>query len=276
MRYSPFSPRWTIFGAAGSSRNSPGPLDGGAILTSVFAGARGFASGLFTTVLLLYFLLVSGDSFLRRLVEVLPRFSSKRQAVEIAQQIQSDISAYLVTITAMSAGVGAATAFVMWSTGVGDPVLWGTVAFFLNFVPILRSALRLGGISVRRPRDHRFAVAGAPPGCALRGHPSDGGRDIDPNAFGADDLPSIPFLSSCRWSSGPGCGVFPAQFCRRRSWRSSRSSATEFGRLRRWVTFSRGDWMSVRHSQALPALRGSTAGPLAKGVGWSVCTRGCG
>src|ERR1700722_18314759 len=101
------------FGTAGSQRSSPGPLDGGAILSSVFAGTRSFASGLFTTVLFLYFLLVSGDSFLRRLVEVLPRFASKRQAVDISQQIGRDISAYLLTITLMNALVGAATALVM-------------------------------------------------------------------------------------------------------------------------------------------------------------------
>jgi hypothetical protein len=46
---------------------------------------------------------VSGDIFLHRLVELLPRFISKRQVVEIAQQIESDISAYLVTITIMNA-----------------------------------------------------------------------------------------------------------------------------------------------------------------------------
>ena len=125
------------FGAAGPQRSSAGPLDGGAILSSVFAGTRSFASGLFATVMFLYFLFVSGDSFLRRLVEVLPRFASKRQAVDISQQIERDISAYLITITLMNALVGAATALVMWSTGVGDPVLWGTVAFILNFVPIL-------------------------------------------------------------------------------------------------------------------------------------------
>ena len=118
------------FRAAGPQPSSAGPLDGGAILSSVFAGTRSFASGLFTTVLFLYFLLVSSDRFLRRLVEVLPRFASKQQAVDISQQIESDISAYLLTITMMNALVGAATALVMWATGVGDPVLWGTVAFF--------------------------------------------------------------------------------------------------------------------------------------------------
>jgi hypothetical protein len=35
------------------------------------------------------------------------------------------------------AAIVSATALVMWSTGVGDPVLWGTVAFILNYVPIL-------------------------------------------------------------------------------------------------------------------------------------------
>ncbi len=128
------------FGAAGPQRSAPGPLDGGAILASLFAGTRSFAGGLFTTVMFLYFLLVAGDSFLRRLVEVLPRFASKRQAVDISQQIGRDISAYLLTITLMNALVGAATALVMWSTGVGDPVLWGTVAFILNYVPILGPA----------------------------------------------------------------------------------------------------------------------------------------
>ena len=128
------------FGAAGPQQSSAGPFDGGAILSSVFAGTRSFASGLFTTVLFLYFLLVSGDSFLRRFVELLPRFKSKRQAVDISQQIGRDISAYLLTITLMNALVGAATAVVMWSTGVGDPVLWGTVAFILNYVPILGPA----------------------------------------------------------------------------------------------------------------------------------------
>jgi hypothetical protein len=39
---------------------------------------------------------VSGDTFLRRLVEILPSFSNKRQAVDISQQVESDISGYLV------------------------------------------------------------------------------------------------------------------------------------------------------------------------------------
>jgi predicted PurR-regulated permease PerM len=110
---------------------------GSTLLTTLFTGTRSFASGFSTTLLFLFFLLVAGEIFVKRLVEIMPRFSSKRQVVEIAQQIEMDISAYLVTITGMNAAVGMATAAVMWLTGVGDPVLWGTVAFLLNFVPII-------------------------------------------------------------------------------------------------------------------------------------------
>ena len=60
--------------------------------------------------------------------------------MEISQQIENDVSAYLVTITIMNVAVGIATALAMWLTGVGDPIFWGTVAFLLNYVPILGTA----------------------------------------------------------------------------------------------------------------------------------------
>jgi predicted PurR-regulated permease PerM len=126
----------------GAPRPSSLLLSGGAeLLTSLVSGARGFVGDFFTTVLFLYFLLLSGDTFLRRLVEILPRFSAKRQAVDISLQVEDDISAYLVTITIMNALVGLATAAAMQFTGVGDPILWGVVAFFLNFAPIIGPTL---------------------------------------------------------------------------------------------------------------------------------------
>ena len=123
----------------GQPAGAPAAVSAGSstLMTKLFTGTRNFASGFFTTILFLLFLLVSGDTFLRRLVEILPSFSNKRQAVDIFQQVESDISAYLVTITLMNAAVGIATAMVMWLTGIGDPILWGAVAFLLNFVPIL-------------------------------------------------------------------------------------------------------------------------------------------
>ena len=114
------------------------------ITGALFAGTRSALDGLFTTILVLYFLLVAGDIFLRRIVEILPTFSNKRQAVDISQQVQEDISAYLLTITAMNAAVGAATAAAMYLCGLGDPLLWGATAFLLNFIPILGPLFGVG------------------------------------------------------------------------------------------------------------------------------------
>ena len=99
---------------------------GSELLSGIVSSARGFVGDFFTTILFLYFLLLSGDTFLRRLVEILPRFSAKRQAVDISLQVEDDISAYLVTITIMNALVGLATAIAMQLTGVGDPILWAS------------------------------------------------------------------------------------------------------------------------------------------------------
>jgi predicted PurR-regulated permease PerM len=121
----------------GEPKPVPVTVQGSGLSDRLLSGTRSFASGLLETVLVLFFLLVSGDTFLRRLVEILPRFGDKRQAVDISQQIESDVSAYLFTITIMNLAVGVAIGTVMMFCGVGDPVLWGTVAFLLNYVPIL-------------------------------------------------------------------------------------------------------------------------------------------
>jgi predicted PurR-regulated permease PerM len=121
----------------GEPKPVPVAVQGSGLSNQLLSGTRSFTSGLLETMLVLFFLLVSGDTFLRRLVEILPRFKDKRQAVDISKQIESDVSAYLITITIMNLAVGVATGAVMAACGVGDPLLWGTVAFLLNYIPIL-------------------------------------------------------------------------------------------------------------------------------------------
>jgi len=115
----------------------PVKVEGTGLSERLFAGTRYFVSGLLETGLVLFFLLISGETFLRRLVEILPRFKNKRQAVDIANQIESDIAGYLMTITIMNVSVGVATGIAVAVAGLDDPLLWGTVAFLLNYVPIL-------------------------------------------------------------------------------------------------------------------------------------------
>jgi len=107
------------------------------VMGALFSGTTAAAGGLFTTLVVLFFLLVSGETFLRRFVEILPTFAEKRQAVEITLDIERNISAYLITVTLINLIVGVLTFCVMWATGVANPLLWGLIAFVVNFVPIL-------------------------------------------------------------------------------------------------------------------------------------------
>lgn len=125
----------------GAAATSPAP-SGSAVyaptlVDTLFTGTKALAAGFFTMLVVLVYLLVSGETFLRRFVEILPRFKDKRRAVEISMHIERDVSAYLMTITVINAVVGVATAGVMFLCGVESPLLWGVTAFLLNYVPIL-------------------------------------------------------------------------------------------------------------------------------------------
>ena len=86
---------------------------------------------------LLFFLLASGDMFLRKLVTVLPRFENKKLAVEISRQIEHDISRYLLIVTLINAVFGSAVGLSMYFIGLPNALLWGVMAGLLHFIPFL-------------------------------------------------------------------------------------------------------------------------------------------
>ena len=103
----------------------------------LFSGTRNFLTVTATILLLLFALLASGDHFLRRVVEGLPRFSDKKHAVEVARTVEHDISLYLVAITAINIVMGGLCTLVAWKAGLPDPLLWGVLAGLLNYIPYL-------------------------------------------------------------------------------------------------------------------------------------------
>ena len=96
-----------------------------------------FAIGAGTTLVLLYFMLAMGDKFLRRLVAALPDFRTKKQVVEITHQLQSDMSHYLLTVSAINVAFGAVVAVAMFAAGMPNALLWGVMAGILNYIPFL-------------------------------------------------------------------------------------------------------------------------------------------
>lgn len=93
--------------------------------------------GVATTLILLYFLLSSGDLFLQKLVKALPHRPDKRRAVEIVRQIEAQLSRYLFTVTCINLGLGTLVGMAMYLLGMPNPILWGAMAALLTFIPYL-------------------------------------------------------------------------------------------------------------------------------------------
>ncbi len=102
-------------------------------LTKRLAG--GIAAVMPVIVVLVYFLLSAGDSFLRKLISVIPTFKDKKRTVETIRSIERDISFYLVMMLLINAGLGLGVAVITAFLGIPDPLLWGTLAIILSFAP---------------------------------------------------------------------------------------------------------------------------------------------
>ena len=96
-----------------------------------------FIASAVLSLILLYFLLVYDQAFIAKLVKLLPTFSDKKTAVAIAHDIESQVSRYLFTITAINACLGVAVGTVVGLLGLRNPVMWGVMVALLNFVPYL-------------------------------------------------------------------------------------------------------------------------------------------
>jgi len=96
-----------------------------------------FIASAVLSVILLYFLLVHDQVFIAKLVKLLPTLSDKKAAVGIAHDIESHVSRYLLTITAINACLGLAVGTAVGLLGLRNPVMWGVMVALLNFVPYL-------------------------------------------------------------------------------------------------------------------------------------------
>ncbi|MBA3772903.1 MAG: AI-2E family transporter [Ramlibacter sp.] len=91
---------------------------------------------------LTYFLLLSGDTFRRKLVKITgPSLSSKKITVQALDEITTQIQRYLLVQIMASVLVGITTGVAFWAMGLKHAVVWGIAAGILNLVPYIGSIL---------------------------------------------------------------------------------------------------------------------------------------
>lgn len=104
---------------------------------SLTATPRMMASVL-AVVLLTFFFMVYGQDLQRHAIALLPDRQKKKLTVEILQAIETEVSRYVLTISAINVTVGlvfAACLHFALAVPLDDALLWGTMATLLNFAP---------------------------------------------------------------------------------------------------------------------------------------------
>lgn len=100
------------------------------------------------TVILLYFLLASEHWLLVRTLEAIP--GRRRRAIVLGgvRSAQREIGRFLAALAAINLVVGLLTAGAMMALGMPSPILWGTVAAVLNFIPYIGPLMITGVLLV--------------------------------------------------------------------------------------------------------------------------------
>ncbi len=97
-------------------------------------------------VFIAYFLMVSGNSFRRKMVKIAgPTFAQKRVTVEVLDEIAGQIHRYLLVQLFTSALVGLGVGLAFAAVGLERAVVWGVAACVLNFVPYLGTLVLTAG-----------------------------------------------------------------------------------------------------------------------------------
>ena len=104
---------------------------------TLFSNAPFLLAQIMACVVLIFFLLVFGPNLFHVFIRDFPVVTDKRRALVLVDQIQRELSAYIVTISIINTCLGLATAGAFYYLKIEDALLWGALVALMNFVPYL-------------------------------------------------------------------------------------------------------------------------------------------
>lgn len=116
-------------------------------LTRVLGVTGSTMFSLLLSVVLAFFLSATDEWVLLRLAKLLPGLGGDDRAAQMLGEMEASLSFYLLTLTAINAGVGVAMTAAAWALGVPQPWALGLIAGLLNYVPYLGAFAALGLIT---------------------------------------------------------------------------------------------------------------------------------
>lgn len=112
------------------------------LLPSLAGGVLDFIVILGLMFFAMYFMFVEQESFQKGLQKYLP-FKRDTQK-ELGESLKNNVNANVIGQALVSLVQGALTGLTLWIFGVPDAFFWGTVAFFMAFIPVLGTPLVWG------------------------------------------------------------------------------------------------------------------------------------
>ena len=109
----------------------------------------GFAGQFVLVLFLVYFFLVTGDLYKRKLVKIAgPTFTRKKLTVQILDEINRQIESFMRVQVLTSVLVAIATSAALWWFGLEQYVVWGLLAGIFNSIPYLGPVVVTGGLGL--------------------------------------------------------------------------------------------------------------------------------
>jgi len=112
-------------------------------------GLFGFLGQFAMILFLVFFLLVTGDLYKRKMVKIAgPTLTKKKVTVQILDEINNQIENFIRVQVITSVVVAVATGFALWMFGVENFAMWGLLAGLFNSIPYLGPLLVTGGLAL--------------------------------------------------------------------------------------------------------------------------------
>ncbi len=112
-------------------------------------GLVGFAGQFVLVLFLVYFSLVTGDLFKRKLVKIAgPTLSNKKATLEILNDISEQIATFIRVQILTSLIVAVATGLALWGFGLEQFIVWGLLAGLFNSIPYLGPVIITGALGI--------------------------------------------------------------------------------------------------------------------------------
>ncbi len=119
----------------------------GSFAMSVASAAPGLIGQFLFVLILMFFMLTSGDLLYLKIVQSFDTLKEKRAAYQALREIEENLGSYLGTISLINLGLGVAIGSAFWALDMPAPFLFGVLASLANFIPYI-GAFIAAGLSV--------------------------------------------------------------------------------------------------------------------------------